>query len=429
MTDLRDQFRVADHIQAPDVWPSVERRLAEAPDDRAAVRLIGSRAPRTSRRDPLRKALTIAAAFAIAAASTAFAIHSFRSGGRQQPASGMVLASIPVGDWSDIAGGYGAVWVVTQEGDVLRVDTATNKIIATIPLGGATQTRSIAAGEGAVWVSYDQTVQRIDPETNEIVATIDISGGAGQIAAGLGSVWVGQNSATGNGSVVRIDPATNAIVTTVPIDIDFESLAVGDGAVWVKGTAPGSARIARVDAATNSVSTAYEGPFGVSLGDLTFADGALWTMSCDERGVGPPRYESHPRCASSILRLDPRSGDTSSVPIGTPHPETSGGVTTLVDLYPSLLDVEGGIAWVSTADLRGVQLASPEVGLSVTPGSRLVDARVLEIDAASGRTLSSSPLAQLEPPDGISFSGVAGDVEAGDLWLLTRSGSLLRVAS
>src|SRR5438067_12797021 len=160
MTDLRDRFRLADHIPAPDVWPSVEERLAASSDDRAKLRPV-ARFIRPSRRDNLRKTLTIAAAFAIAAASIAFAIHAFRSGGRQQPASGDVLASIPVGEWSDIASGYGSVWVVTQGGDVLRVDIGTNQIVTTITIGGAMQNRSIAVGAGAVWITHDDKVQRV----------------------------------------------------------------------------------------------------------------------------------------------------------------------------------------------------------------------------------------------------------------------------
>jgi hypothetical protein len=80
MTDLRERFRAADQIPAPDLWPSVQNRLAEAPgDERSPVRLVRRTGPPPAWRTGVRKALTVAAALALATASIAFAVRALWS--------------------------------------------------------------------------------------------------------------------------------------------------------------------------------------------------------------------------------------------------------------------------------------------------------------------------------------------------------------
>ena len=50
----------------------------------------------------------------------------------------------------------------------------------------------IAVGSGSVWVSNtsDGTVSRIDPASGRVVATIPVGPNPGAIVVGEGSVWV-----------------------------------------------------------------------------------------------------------------------------------------------------------------------------------------------------------------------------------------------
>jgi branched-chain amino acid transport system substrate-binding protein len=131
----------------------------------------------------------------------------------------------------------GAIWVV---GDafgrtVWRVDPASLRVAAAIELPFVPG--SIAAGEGAVWVTslLDDIVARIDPATTRIVATIRVGRGARGVAAGEGGVWVASSTAR---EVSRIDPRTNRVVARVPLAQPPTQIAVGSGGVWVTTTEP-----------------------------------------------------------------------------------------------------------------------------------------------------------------------------------------------
>ncbi|MGH2596490.1 MAG: TolB family protein [Actinomycetota bacterium] len=84
MADLRDRFRIAEKIPAPDLWPDIQERLGAAdPDQPVTLGLVVSAGSGPSRRDAARKWLTIAAAFLIAVPAIAFAIHAIHSSGQR----------------------------------------------------------------------------------------------------------------------------------------------------------------------------------------------------------------------------------------------------------------------------------------------------------------------------------------------------------
>jgi DNA-binding beta-propeller fold protein YncE len=137
---------------------------------------------------------------------------------------------------SDIAVGYGSVWVL---GDALdrrlwRLDRVSGRVLATIELPFLP--RTVAAGEGGVWISapLDDRVLRIDPETNAIAAAIPTGRGTSGVAAGAGSVWV---TGTLDGTVSRIDPRTGDVVDEIDVGSRPHEVAVGAGGVWVSADA------------------------------------------------------------------------------------------------------------------------------------------------------------------------------------------------
>ena len=136
-----------------------------------------------------------------------------------------------------LAVGQRDVWVA---GDafgrtVWRIDPATRRVVARIRLPFVPG--SIAAGEGAVWVTslLVDTVSRIDPATNRITVTIPVGRGVAGIAAGDGAVWVANAF---DESVSRIDPQTNQVSATIPLRGVPQQIATGSGGVWVTTTRP-----------------------------------------------------------------------------------------------------------------------------------------------------------------------------------------------
>jgi streptogramin lyase len=154
--------------------------------------------------------------------------------------------------FSGIAVGAGGVWVLGDPNDPMlwRINPATGKLAATIPLPSAPT--DIAVGDGAVWVTSDlaNTLARIDLSTNHVTAAIPAGRGAGAVAVGADSVWVADQI---GGTIRRIDPRTLRVISTINLDSRSKTtsppppncppalrarwfpvdLAVADGVVWV----------------------------------------------------------------------------------------------------------------------------------------------------------------------------------------------------
>jgi DNA-binding beta-propeller fold protein YncE len=145
-----------------------------------------------------------------------------------------------------LAVGGGSLWVANHDARTLtRIDQASGKVVADIPV--PSEPHRVAYGAGAAWVGnwHDNSVSRIDPETNQVVGSpIPIGFRAGNLAVGAGGVWVTSDyrvdAAAEDVVVVRIDPQTNRAVETIavgghPIDV----AATGD-TVWVSVADPGT---------------------------------------------------------------------------------------------------------------------------------------------------------------------------------------------
>jgi YVTN family beta-propeller protein len=127
--------------------------------------------------------------------------------------------------------GGGAVWVGPRTGRrIFRIDVRTGHV-SSVAVGIAP--RSVAVTPQAVWVSNsaDGTVSRIDPATRKVVATIPVGQTPENPAvASDGTVFVPN---VFDGTVSRIDPATNKVIDTIPVDAKPFPAAFAFGDVWV----------------------------------------------------------------------------------------------------------------------------------------------------------------------------------------------------
>jgi hypothetical protein len=177
---------------------------------------------------------------------------------------------------------------------VSRIDPATNKVVATIPLDSSPA--SIAAGVGSVFVASsldlglgEVGVSLIDPRTNKVINTSRVNGLCqGTLALAEGSVWVSSGQV-----VARVEPATGHILGEFNPGVTLFGITVGDGSVWTAyGGLP--ARVLRLDAAGKQVE--QEIPVGNSRGNpagfggstscpsisLAVGNGSLWVANVDD---------------------------------------------------------------------------------------------------------------------------------------------------
>jgi streptogramin lyase len=223
-----------------------------------------------------------------------------RPGPGARPATGanrtaLVVAgqtSLPKGNSLSVAVGYRAVWV-TGIGVTYQVDGATGRVVRTIRTPGTFPDgcrSGIAAGAGAVWVSYGcRGVYRIDPHSGRVTASLPVPDAGDAIAVAGGLVWV----TSYHGDLLRIQPRTNKI-TGKPLDVGFGGwwMTPGAGALWVT-SAFGNGAITRLDPVTGTAEA-----FGTSAVSDVNASGAgsLWS--------------------SQVKRVDPATGRvTASIPV------------------------------------------------------------------------------------------------------------------
>jgi streptogramin lyase len=104
----------------------------------------------------------------------------------------------------------GSIWTTDLAlGRVVRVDPATNAVVARIPF--ATRPFGLAFGAGSVWVAdrSQNVLGRVDPRTNRVVKRIRIGFSPYGVAFGAGSVWASADGAawvsnSGDGELWRL---------------------------------------------------------------------------------------------------------------------------------------------------------------------------------------------------------------------------------
>jgi len=147
-----------------------------------------------------------------------------------------------------------AVWAVTQDGTLYRIDSRDRHITNyhTLPTNQLT-VDAVATGQGAVWVllgAPSQLLLRINPHTLEVEETIKaptppiggaIGGGITTLVLGHDSLWW---NGTDNGNLWRLDPRTNRLLATIHLSQPISQqralpqyeplgIATGAGSIWI----------------------------------------------------------------------------------------------------------------------------------------------------------------------------------------------------
>jgi YVTN family beta-propeller protein len=239
------------------------------------------------------------------------------------------------------------------------VDPRSNAIVAEVPVG--IRPGPIAAGGGSIWVGNldDRTLTRIDAAQRAAVATVSLLDRTPTgLAVGAGGVWVAHGM---RGQVSRVDEQFNRVTNTVDVaaaNSRTGSTAVGSGSVWA---AFGDSTLARIDPAdVRVVGSSFAGllPSAVVVGGsalwvlnsgestvqrfnpATFEEGAVRPSSVGRGPTGIAYGEGAVWVANtsddSITRIDPATGSTRTIGVG-------GG--------PTAVAVGPGAVWVAnTAD-------------------------------------------------------------------------------
>jgi streptogramin lyase len=230
---------------------------------------------------------------------------------------------------------------------VYRIDPESGEVLEQITVGGRL-CQGMSAGFDALWVCADDGVLRIDPATNAVVARVAFTTPRvfTRLAVSDSAVFSLAGSVVAD-SVVRIDPASDTVAATyelgrtaTPLGHVDPSLAYGAGALWL--TLPADGLLLRIDPETGEVTTAASdlpGPSTVAAGA-----GGIWVLLYGDDDAGAVDEPA-------LLFLDPASGETTLFDAGS-SPGGSGDLAVSADA----VWVRGDNPFLVRLDPRGGEL-------------------------------------------------------------------------
>jgi hypothetical protein len=269
--------------------------------------------------------------------------------------------------------GDGSVWIPAADG-VLRFDPATLRQVARIPTPGVPA--GVAVGPSGVWVTvathgyqYGELL-RIDPATNRVTATVSLGFGEPFVVVVLPHAVIAENSGN-SGTLLSVDPRTDTVARhtlAVPNDGDIAATAgdvvAGAGSLWVGEQM--SPVVTRVDPVGL---TTVGGPIdlpttvdGGSADGVLYAFGALW-VGDDPAG---------PLDAASVVRVDPATRARHA--IATP---AQAMVSALVSAY-------GRVFAIGSGNAIEIDQIDPATGARMGPTTTLSGDPSYDPSAASG---------------------------------------------
>jgi streptogramin lyase len=173
-----------------------------------------------------------------------------------------------------MASGFGSFWVPScADGSLIRIDSKTFKVTATLPIGVSHARGIVAASSDSVWMLVDDktTLARIDPDQNAVVAEIRLPAGCESLIFGETALWL---ACPDENKILRINPATNLVEKRIDVSAQPQALVTGENSVWALCKKDG--KVDRVDPKTNKVSKSIELSVPSADGAIAFGEGSVW---------------------------------------------------------------------------------------------------------------------------------------------------------
>jgi hypothetical protein len=302
----------------------------------------------------------------------------------------------------------GAIWTPSLVRTEERRSAASPHVNMSATIDVGNQPDSIAVGEGAVWVGRRSgELVRIDPATNEVVAKIDVGSSIVDVAAGEGAVYVAGSphgrliqwiSGIAADRIFRIDPATNEVTGTWEVEPSQMRLAVNEQGVWFLANTNGGddGQVQLLDPGTGDI-TRLEG----TASSLVATPGGIWftTMSDGAYAVGrfgAPFNDPGDRILTSGLIHEVGAGGDGTVAECADCPPPPSGIAAIDDAVVAGWNGRGAIAIVDPRFSEDEHLhddnvevpGSPAPSVAIGGGSVWAVAggdRVIRIDLESGR--------------------------------------------
>jgi protein kinase-like protein len=169
-----------------------------------------------------------------------------------------------------------------------RIDPATNKVSAVIPV--ATNPVLAAARGNTVWVYSrgEAEISQIDAATNRVLDRTPVPLSPARccslftgpvLAADASGAWFIEGGLAGSQPALVHIPVGRRGKLAYPLTVTPTGVAVGGGAVWVVGKDPRGYKVLRVDPTNGHVSKAFHFPASARIDSIAFGYRAVWVVS------------------------------------------------------------------------------------------------------------------------------------------------------
>lgn len=145
---------------------------------------------------------------------------------------------MPIGGHFSIAAGAGAVWVVTDAGDIDRIDPQTGAVTArAVQLRGGRLAREVAFAQGALWILSVTTtaalVTEVNPGNGHTILTRRFSGAEYAGLTGGQQALLSYTDTHSARYIVQAIGPTGTIIRTVRSRSQIVGATVDQGAIWI----------------------------------------------------------------------------------------------------------------------------------------------------------------------------------------------------
>jgi YVTN family beta-propeller protein len=184
--------------------------------------------------------------------------------------SDTVVATIPIGgkfaDTAAISPDGSLVYVASESGQVAVISTATNSVVTIIPVPGDLWTVAVSPDGSLVYAANvgASAVSVIDAKTNTLITNIPVASGPYGIAFSPDGTRAYVASESGTVSV--ISTATNSVLTTINVGTTPTMLAMSPDGQRVYVDNNGSGTVSVIDTSNNLVTATINvggGPYGI----------------------------------------------------------------------------------------------------------------------------------------------------------------------
>ena len=149
---------------------------------------------------------------------------------RIEASTGAITATTKALPATAVAAGGSGVWALGEDGTVARLDERTARPVARVRI--PVPVTAISAGEDAAWVtsSLDGTLWRVSGGSAPSLGTSDLAPGITDVAVGAGGVWIVNPLA---GTLTQVDPDTVTATRTIELEGIPLSVTLDGETVWV----------------------------------------------------------------------------------------------------------------------------------------------------------------------------------------------------